>query len=102
MAFLVELGADFLGDGLDGSEPAAVAAIRKLYTARDLGKQRVVGANAHVDARLYAGAALADNDGSTGNQLAGKRLHAQPLRIRVASICGAASTFLMCHCLISL
>src|SRR5208337_4252621 len=84
----------------DRSVAPAVAAVHKLYPAGDLGEERVVGADAHVEARLDAGAALARDDGAAGNQFAGKGLYAQPLRIRVASVCGAASTLLMCHCLI--
>src|ERR1700723_2031584 len=89
------------GDWFDGSEAAAVAAIDKLHAARDLGEERVVRADAHVDARLDLGAALANDDGSAGNELTGEGLYAQPLCIGIASVCGAASTLLMCHCPIS-
>ena len=43
-------------------------------------------------------AALAHDDRAAGDEFAGKGLYAQPLCIGVASVCGAASTLLMCHC----
>ena len=98
MAFLPILNPLFGCDGLDGGKATAIAAVGKLDTAGDLGEERVVGADADVDARLDAGAALAHDDGAAGYELAAKGLHAQPLCIGIASVCGAASTLLMCHC----
>src|SRR5271169_3090703 len=83
---------------LDGREASPVAAIGELHPAADLGEQSVIGADAHVRPRLDLGAALADDDRSTGHELAAKSLDAQPLRIGITSVCGAASTLLMCHC----
>src|SRR5580658_10893532 len=84
-------------DGFDRCKAPAVAVVAELHAPGDLGKQRVVGADTHVGAGLDARAALPHNDRPAGHQLAAKGLHAQPLCIRVASVCGAAPTFFVCH-----
>jgi len=83
--------------GLDRGEAAAAAAVNKLDAATDLGEERIVGADAYVDAGLDAGTALAHDDGAAGNELAAKGFYAQALCIGFASVCGAASTLFMCH-----
>src|SRR5208337_5162271 len=80
----------FGGDGIDGSEASAAAAVGELHAAGDLGEEGVVGADAHIGAGLDAGAALTHDDGTASDQLTGKCLHAEPLCVRVASVCGAA------------
>src|SRR5579862_7658409 len=82
----------------DGREASPVAAISKLHPAAHFGEQCVIRAYAHVRPRLDLGAALADDDRAARHEFAAKRLDAQPLRIRIPSVCGAASTLLMCHC----
>src|SRR5665213_1765727 len=86
------------GDRLDGSKAPAIAAVSKLHPSRYLGEQGIVRPDADVEARLDLGAALANDDRSAGNEFAAKGLHAQPLCIGVASVCGAAPTLFMCHC----
>src|ERR1700679_1096672 len=94
-------GAELLcGDRLDRGETAAVAAVDKLHPTGDLGEEGVFRTDANVRSRLDAGATLTDDDRTAGDEFAGKGLYAQPLCIGVASVCGAASTLLMCHCLI--
>ena len=66
------------------------AAIAEFDDAGDFREQRVVLADADVDAGLDAGAALAHDDGAAGNQLAAESLHAQALRIRIAPVFGTA------------
>jgi len=47
---------------LDVGEAAAVAAVHKLHPSGDIGEERIVGTDAHVDTRLDAGTALANDD----------------------------------------
>ena len=49
----------------------------ELHGSVNLGKQRVVLANADVVAGVHLGAALAYDDAATGNQFAAEALHAQ-------------------------
>jgi len=65
--------------------------------ARDLRKDRVVLTQTRVQTWSKAPAALAHDDGSAADQVPVVRLDAQPLRIRVAAVSGAALTFLMSH-----
>ena len=67
-------------------ELAHAAAITELNSAGDLGKQRVVLAQAAVDAGLDLGAALPHDDGAAGDQLASENLDAEPLRIGIAPV----------------
>src|ERR1700723_4338841 len=101
MAFLLCQESELLcGDRLDRGETAAVAAVDKLHAPGDLGEERVVRTDANVRSRLDAGATLTNDDRTAGDEFAGKGLYAQPLCIGVSSVFGAASTLLMCHCLI--
>jgi hypothetical protein len=68
-------------DGLDRNEATHAPAIDKLHFACDLGKERVVAATAHIEARLQTRAALPHNDRSAGDQLASEGLYAQSLCI---------------------
>ena len=60
---------------------AAVAAVSELDAAGNLGEERVIGTDSDVDAGFDAGAALAGDDGAAGDELTGKGLYAQPLRV---------------------
>src|SRR5262245_9912833 len=83
--------------GFDRDRPAEAPAIVVTHHARDLGKEGVVLASAHVDAWEELGAALAHEDRPARNVLAAERLHAQALGVRVAAVAGRALTFLVCH-----
>ena len=63
----------------------------------DLGKQRVVLAEADVQARAEAAAALAHEDRPAGHDVAVEPLDAEPLRIAVAPVARTALSFFMCH-----
>src|SRR5689334_20715395 len=52
------------------------------------GEQRVVGANADVEAGAELSSTLADDDGAGGNGLAAVRLDAEVLRVGVAAVAG--------------
>jgi hypothetical protein len=43
------------------------------------------------------GAALANQNRASINQLAAEAFHAKPLAVRIAAICGGAATFFVCH-----
>src|SRR3954471_22124664 len=62
------------------------ALVDKLHRAGDLREQSVILATANIDAGLIAGAALADDDRTTRNQLAAENFHAKPLCVRIAAI----------------
>ena len=66
---------------LDEGKAPLVAAIPELHRAADLGKQRIVLADADIQAWLDRCPALPHDDRSTANHLPAKRLHAQPLGI---------------------
>src|SRR4029453_2856687 len=69
--------------------------IFELHASADLGKQRVVFAEADVQPGLEAAAALPDEDRTTGHDVAVETLHAEPLGIAVAPVArGALSLFL--------
>lgn len=89
------------GGGVDGGEPAAVAAVGEDDAAADFGEEGVVRAAADVGAGLDTGAALADDDGAASDELAGEGFDAEALGVGIATVCGAASTFFVCHCRIS-
>src|ERR1700722_4689740 len=72
------------GDDVD--ELAHASAIAELDRAGDGRKQRVVLTQADVFARLVTGAALAHDDGSTGDEFAGEHFDAEPLGIGVAAV----------------
>ena len=74
----------------DRDEPAPRAVVLELHRAGDLGKQRVVLAEADVEAGLVLAAALADEDRPAGDEVAVGPLDAEPLRVRVAPLSRAA------------
>ena len=79
-----------LFDRMDADEAAVRAVILELDRAVDLREQRVVLAEADVEAGLEPAAALADQNRSAGHQVAVVALDAQPLRVAVAAVAGAA------------
>ena len=72
---------------LDEGKAPLVAAIPELHRAADLGKQRIVLADADIQAGLDRCSTLPHDNRAAGDHLAAKGLHAQPLGIRVASVC---------------
>ena len=61
-------------------------AISEFDNARDLGKQSIIFACAHVFTSLHLGPALADNNGTARNELPGEYLNAEPLGVRIAPV----------------
>src|SRR5687767_15589095 len=99
--YAMEMAEPLLGD--DAHERVLLdALLPKLYTARDLRKQRVVGARAHVDAGPIDGAALAHEDIAGQHLLAAELLDAEPFRLGFAAVLGTAACLFVCHCALSL
>ena len=71
----------FLGDHVD----APALAVERDHSVGQR-EQGVVAADADVAAGVIAGAALADDDASTGYDLPAKCLKAKPLRVRIAAV----------------
>src|SRR5579872_3541023 len=71
-----------------------VAAGRELDRPLGEGEERVVATDADVLAGVELGAALADDDVPRDDPLPAKALHAQPLRVRVATVAGGTGAFL--------
>jgi hypothetical protein len=80
----------FSFEGLDHYELAHGASVLELDAAGDFGEEGVVFAAAYVEAGLYTGATLADDDSAAGDNLSAKCFKAEPLGIGVAAISGAA------------
>src|SRR5213595_738905 len=72
-----------------------------LHLARDHRKQRVVAAESDAGPGADLRASLADQDRARIDQLATIDLHAQHLRIRVASVARRPAPLLVCHYLVS-
>src|SRR6266851_5261025 len=71
----------------------------KLDIAIDQRKQSVVTTYTDVVSRFDLGAALADDDAASGNQLPIVAFYTEHLGIAVPAIAGATHTFFMCHSL---
>src|SRR6266536_1007212 len=80
----------------DAGQPAAAHLVVDDATVR-LGEQRVVAATADALARVDAGAALAHQDRSGGDDLAGVPLHPEALGRGVAAVAAGRSAFLVGH-----
>src|ERR1700680_4246632 len=75
--------------GWRDTDPAAMAAfVVELDDAGDLRVERVVAAHADILAGVEVRSALADDDRSARYELAGEALHAEHLRLRVATVAG--------------
>src|SRR5258705_11284656 len=87
--------------GLGRHDPYRLVVVRAaggvLDFARDLGKQRVVSAHAHVRAGMHHGAALAHEDLSRIDALAAIGLNAQALGLGIPSVARTSARFLVCH-----
>ena len=65
----------------DHNEPAHRAFVEELDSSADLGEKGVVFAAADVEAGLYAGSALPNDDGAAWDYLSAKSLETQALRV---------------------
>ena len=81
----------------DADDAAARAVVLELDRAVDLREQRVVLAEADVQAGTEPAAALAHEDRSAGDDVAVEPLDAEALRIAVAPVAGTALTLFCCH-----
>src|SRR5262245_3006783 len=84
-------------DGLDADDAAVRAVVLEPHLAGDLRVDRVVFADARVQAGAEAASTLADDDRAARDDVAVVRLGADPLRVRVAAVAGAALSFFMSH-----
>src|SRR5690606_12075785 len=84
-----------------GDDVDVLAVVRapghELHLAVGGGEEGVIAAHADVDAGVNAGAALTDDDVARQNLLAAKALDAKAFAFGVASVTGAATSFLVCH-----
>src|SRR5258706_11200625 len=71
--------------------------IFELHAPGDFGKDRVVFAAAGVQPGRKPPAALADDDGAAGDDVAVVGFDAQPLRIGIAPVARTALSFFMSH-----
>jgi hypothetical protein len=76
--------------GFYGDKTAGSAAVDEIHLAGYFGVESVVFAPADVQAGLQLGAALTDDDGTTGDYLACKDLYTQSLSVGVAAVFGTA------------
>jgi hypothetical protein len=74
----------------DADELAHLATVFEFDHAGDFGEERIVFAPADIDAGLDGCAALAHDDGTTGDELSAEDLHTEPLRVGVAPVFGTA------------
>src|SRR5476651_835962 len=87
-----------LFERLDADDPALGAVVLELYASGGLRENRVVFTEPGDEAGTEAAAALAHDDRAAGDHVAVVRFHAQPLRVRVAAVAGAALSFFVSHC----
>ena len=81
----------------DADALAVFAEVFETDRARDFGKECVVLSAANVLAGMDARAALTNDDGTGGDELAGEALDAQSLTVTVAPVLGTAYTFFVSH-----
>ena len=62
------------------------ALILKEHHTRDQREERIVFAAAHIEPGLIVSATLTHQDAASGDQLASKALHTQPLAVGIASV----------------
>src|SRR3954453_19492995 len=86
-----------LSGGGDADEAAALAFVVEVHDAVDLGEERVVAADADVHAGIETRPALADQNRTAGNELAGEGLDAEHFRLRIAAVARRALSFFMSH-----
>src|SRR5262245_33206583 len=84
-------------DRLNADHAPVRAVILEPDPSGDLRENRVVLADPGVQPGTEPAPPLADDDRAAGHEVAVVRLDAEPLRIRVAAVAGAALSFLMSH-----
>ena len=72
------------------------------YSAADLGEKRVVSSETDVQTGTKPLSTLPDQDRPAGDDVAVVALHAQSLRVAVASVPRAALSLFVCHDRLSL
>src|SRR5205823_1835549 len=92
-------GAQVRGELLrnDDVDEVAAAARAELHHAVGLGEQRVVAAEADVEARVPLRAALADDDRPRGDGLTAVALDPESLRLGVATVARRRGALLLRH-----
>ena len=78
-------------------EFAKAGSILEFHDSRYFGKQRVILANPHVQARFELSPALPNNDSAAIYQLSGKAFDSKSLGLAVSSIPGASDSFFVRH-----
>src|SRR5260221_8322450 len=75
-----------LVERLDADDPAARAVVLELHASGRLREDRVVLAEARVQAGLKTASALANDDGAAGHDVAVVRFDAEALRVGIAAV----------------
>src|SRR5688572_32365992 len=86
-----------LFDWMNRDEPTALTVIFDLHHAGDLREQRVVLAEADVEAGQVLAPALAHEDRAAGHEVAVEALDAEPLRVAVAAVTRRSLSFFCRH-----
>ena len=86
-----------LFDRLNADDPPVSAVVLEPHTPGNLREDRVVLADAGVEAGPEASSALTHDDRAAADDVAVVRLDAQPLRVGVAAVSRAALSFFMSH-----
>src|SRR5688572_4783567 len=84
-------------DRMDRNKSAALTVILELHLAGDLREQRVILAQADVEAGLVLASALADENRAPGHEVAVEALDAEPLRVAVAAVTRRSLSFFCRH-----
>src|SRR5262245_14397419 len=87
-----------LFDWLNADHAPMGAVVLELHASGDLRVDRVVFAEACVEARTESAASLADDDRPAGHEVAVVRLDADALRVGIAAVARAALSFFVSHC----
>jgi hypothetical protein len=87
----------FLFEGTDADDAAASAVVLELHPSGDLREDRVILAESGVEPRPEPPSTLANDDRAALHHVPVVRLDAEPLRVRVAAVAGAALSFFMSH-----
>ena len=87
-------------DGRDGDGLASPSRAEGDRTGVER-EQRVVAAATDAQTRVEVGAALTDDDLAGLDDLAAEALHAEALRVRVATVAGRRGALLVCHVVVS-
>src|SRR5687768_18029932 len=86
-----------LFDWMDRNESTALTVIFELHLAGNLREQRVVLAEADVEAGQVLAPALTHENRAAGHEVAVEALDAKPLRVAVAAATRRSLSFFCCH-----